>query len=540
MANEQELREETDLIDVSDIEPAFDDSTPTSRRSNESEPVIGTPSHAPAEGPTIAPIKDRFAAMFVDGIFLYSFYWILMPVHRYIVYGEAAGPIPFAGISGLIFHGVFLLVAILWFLIPELAFGASLGKFLCHLTIRDEDGDLPSFLSILIRNLLRPIDILLFPLFIVAALMEWSEWHRRIGDILARTIVLKKLAERKRVNTYSLDTLAGASGRVIAFIIDFILFAAFVFGMALLLNSNDPLGGMMIIVFLPIAIFLFWALPEWIVKTSPGKWLLGYVISCEDGSGIDLPAAVIRTVWRLFDTQLFGYLTMLFSLRHQRPGDSAAQTVVIKHTRQLRVIIAIALLFLISSASLYSGLLNRDSFLHEGFQINFLPTVEFSSFGFSKKIQAPANLMTRNFIFAANDPSEIRRPSIYSPGETVFITFEVDGFKRDDKKVWIQEDLNVQYPNSEVAIKLDNINDFHQEMENEGSIKFENNIAIPTNADLGRYTLTITLRDLNSRQELKEQRFFYVQQSAPQVPPPSSATPLPNDTSDGNEETDEN
>jgi len=47
-------------------------------------------------------------------------------------------------------------------------------------------------------------------------------------------------------------------------------------------------------------------------------------------------------------------------------------------------------------------------------------------------------------------------------------------------------------------------------MEQVGPIHFANNIAIPEGAQPGRYTITLTIRDKVSRQELKEQRFFYV------------------------------
>lgn len=516
MKIEQDI-ENTELIDVSDIEPKFDgDLEGETSNPNRSAPMLGTPTSNITEGPTIASLKDRFSALIIDASIIYILYWFSMIIYRTIVFESTAGPIPVNGLNGIIFHALFLFAVLLLFVVQEAAFSATLGKFLCHLTIRHIDGAYPSFISVLVRNLFRPLDIILFPLFVTAALLEWSTWHQRLGDLIGRTVVLRRLGSPPHQHALSIDILGSSSGRAIAFLIDMIIFLSFTFGWALLFSPEAIATSMMLVVLFPIAAFLFFVLPEWLTKTSTGKWVLGYTICLEDGSAIDLSSAVVRTLWRLIDCNPFGFLTSLFSLRHQRPGDSAAGSVIIKAPREWKGLIGAGITLALSGIILWSGLQNRDNFLRDDFQINFLPSVDIGT-KFRGKDLVPAHLMTKNFHFAAGDANTLRKPSIYQAGETLFLTFEVDGFKRDKNRVFLQEDLSVRYPDDTVALKLENINEFNQELVQEGPIRFENNIAIPSGAQAGRYTMIITIRDKLARQELKEQRFFYVTPTEPLV-----------------------
>lgn len=518
----------TELIDVSDIEPAFDDDNiTTTEKDNAANALLRSPRSAGASAPTIASLKDRFSALFIDSVFLYAFYWVLLIIYRYIVFGDPAGPIPAGGMNGLLFHGIFLLLALLWFAIPEMAFLGSVGKLCCHLTVRKTDGSYPSFLSILIRNIFKPLDIILYPLMLSSPLMEWSGWHRRIGDLAGRTLVLKNLSGPPRKYVLSLDIIASASGRVFAFVIDIALLATFLFGVSLLFSSDEPLANMMLLISCPILIILFFALPEWLTKTSPGKLIWGYIICTEEGSTLDFSSSLVRTLWRAFDSNIFGFLSAMFSVRRQRPGDSAANTVVIIAPRELRGFIGFIAVLIVSGSTLYAGMQNRDSFLAGDFKLNFLPAIDLKGFSVSEH-QRPANLLMKNFEFASGSPANIRKPPIFHQGETLFITFEAEGFKRDKTKVWLQEDLAVRYPDNTLGLKLENINDFNQELAAEGPVKFENNIAIPATAAAGRYTLIITVRDQLSRQDLKEQRFFYVtRDSGENAPPPAAGEEAP-------------
>ncbi|MBT3182655.1 MAG: hypothetical protein HN337_09150 [Deltaproteobacteria bacterium] len=508
--------DQTDLIDVGDIEAAMQDEvteTPDDYE-NDSNDILGYEDQSGPEGPAIAEIRDRFSAFAIDALMLYIIYWPAMLIYRSVAFGSAAGPIPFIGRHGLIFNGVFLLIALLWFVLPELALNASFGKLLCNLTIRRMDGSPVSFTSILIRNILRPLDIILLPTLLITGMMEWSGWHRRLGDVLGGTVVLRKLGSRPKQYVLSLELISSATKRAVAFLIDLTFFAAFIGGYALLLNPEEPLGSMIVVLMTPVVCIFFFAFPEWVFKTSPGKWIVGLTICNEEGAAITLVGSMIRTIWRIFDTNPFGFMTILFSVRRQRPGDTAAGTVVIKIKREARGFIGLIVWFFLSIGMLYTGLNNPDNFLSSDFQINFLPSIDLNSSRKQSAVPMQKILAIRNFSFAEGDAKTPRKPSIFEPGETVFMLFDVNGYTVTKDDVWVQEDLIISYPDGSVGLKLENINDFHQELEEGGSIGFENNIALPANAQAGRYTVTINIRDRLANKDIKEQRFFYVTPSS--------------------------
>ncbi len=517
MASDENEINRTDLIDVGEISAGFEEDLTSERGTEISE-------HHPAlepgaAGMTIAELKDRFSAFFIDAGLLYCIYWFLLLPYRAIAFGSAAGPIPASGKNGLIFHAIFLVIAFLWFTLQEFAFSASLGKSLCHLTVRNLDGSQVTLGAAALRTLFLPVDILLSPVLIPLACMEWSAWHRRLGDLVAGTVVIKKLGRPYRQYALSLDIVATASRRAIAFLFDLALISAFTFGYALMLSPEQPLVSMIMVVFYPLIILSFITLPEWLTHTSPGKWIMGLCICHEDGSSIGLSTALIRNIWRVFDCNPMGFFTSMFSMRKQRPGDTAANSLVIIVSREWKGLIGLVCVVTVSAAVIYAGMNNRTNFLKSGFEINFLPSFDMRTAGERLEQVRMRNLGIRNFSFAAESPDLERKPAIFQPGEMLFMVFDVGGFTLEDGKAWIQEDLSIRYPDGSMGLKLQNINDFHQELSQKGPIRFENNISLPEKAQAGRYTVTITLRDKLSRREIKEQRFFY-------ITPPDQGAPV--------------
>lgn len=528
----EEHRENTDLIDVSDVAQEFE-----MESVDEESKSVSSISQPRAEergaGFMLASLKDRLAAAVIDGMLLYCIYWFLMIAYRAIAFGQAEGPIPASGWHGIIFHGIFLLIAFLYFFLFEGIFFASIGKLICRLSIRAASGGEASLGGVFLRNLVRPIDLLLFPLAIGVVILEKTGWHQRLGDIVGKTVVIRKLGSTRRQYALSLDIIASASGRLGAFLMDSAFFIALVIGYGLLLNPDEPLTSMVLVAAAPIAFFLFYFLPEALTSTSIGKWISGYVICQEDGVALDSSSAAIRTASRIFDMNIFGFFCLLISVRRQRPGDLAAGTVVCRVQRQLRGLIGAMAMAVIVIMIVFAGYNNRNNFLSGSFKINFLPAIDLKMAGFagleSKPIQ---NLNVQQFSFAAGSAEQKRKPSIFQPGETVFLVFNVDGYEVQDGKAWIQEDLIVRYPDESLGLKLENVIDFHETLTKPGPIELSNNIALPQNALPGRYTVTLTLRDKNSGRQLKEQRFFYVtpQAGAPkgaEEPKPQAETQAP-------------
>ena len=528
-------RETTDLIDVSDVAGQFEEATPDQEAS---VTAVTEPQPEDKTGFMLASLKDRLAAAIIDGFILYGFYWMLLIAYRKVAFGEVLGPIPASGWHGIIFHGLFLLLSFFYFFVFEAIFYASIGKLACRLSLRDASGEPASLSGVFLRNLLRPIDLILFSIAIGIIVLEKSGWHQRLGDYVGKTVVIRKLSTHRRQYALTLDMMASGSGRLGAFLIDTLFFGGLVFGLCLLLNPDQSLMSMLLVIVMPIIFFLFYLLPEALSNTSIGKLIFGYTICQEDGASLDVSSVVIRTASRIADSNFFSFLCVLLSIRKQRPGDVAAATVLSRVPRELKGLISSIVTAAVVVIILIAGLNNRNSFMSGSFQINFLPAFDFRKGGLggltSKTSQ---NLSVPQFSFAAGSIEQKRRPAIFQPGETVFLVFNVDGFDVREEKAWIQEDLLVRYPDDSIGLKLENVIDFHQTIAQEGPVELTNNIALPDNAIPGRYTVTLTLRDQNSGRQLKEQRFFYVtppgttpktiEEEKPVAPPAPAPLPQP-------------
>ena len=82
--------------------------------------------------------------------------------------------------------------------IIESLFGRSLGKMCLGLSVVSIDGGSPSLGSLIIRNLLRAIDVCL--LFLPLAVILFSPLRQRTGDVAAGTLVVYRPPPAKRKN----------------------------------------------------------------------------------------------------------------------------------------------------------------------------------------------------------------------------------------------------------------------------------------------------------------------------------------------------
>lgn len=229
----------TDLIDIGDFDDLPEEDV-TEGREDKTLPsnILGNSNREVDTTPTLSEIKDRFAALFIDFACLYVLYWFVLIIYRTIALNTAAGPIPARGIHGIVFHSIFLFIALFWFVLPEFVFQGSFGKLLTNLRVKMIDGREPTFLSALIRNLFKPVDALLFPFLILSGFLEWSSLRRRLGDFLARTIVIKKFSSTPKLFALTGQIISSSTRRAIAFLIDLAIMAAFVGGYLLLLTPE--------------------------------------------------------------------------------------------------------------------------------------------------------------------------------------------------------------------------------------------------------------------------------------------------------------
>jgi uncharacterized RDD family membrane protein YckC len=84
-----------------------------------------------------------------------------------------------------------LAIVAVYYVAMEMALGGTLGKLIAGLRVRKEDGSPVTFQAALLRLLLRPVDALFF--YFVAAIAVWATpKHQRLGDLLAKTVVVNR------------------------------------------------------------------------------------------------------------------------------------------------------------------------------------------------------------------------------------------------------------------------------------------------------------------------------------------------------------
>jgi len=523
MGDEEKYGNKEELIDVSEFESEFDEDalteiereeevTPIKERVKPSPPKKREPARAikpepPKRGTFIATLRERFAAFFIDTLVLFYLYWILALFYGRLFLGSWQASIPFSGWHGLALHGAFLLLCFLYYFMLEGIFLATIGKFVCWMSVRKKNFEPVSLVSTFIRNIFRPLDyILIIP---VVFLMEATKYTQRIGDILGQCTVVKKFGTIHEPYDIGPERFASASGRTVAIIVDLVLFGLFTLGYVMIWNPTVPLFSQWLLLLMPLVMLTYFVLIEMSTETSPGKWLMGYIVCHDNGRRLTISGSIIRTIWRLLDTNPAGLLCIFISSTRQRPGDLSGGTVVIKRKRTVKGAISMVIAVLLMIITLYVGSTNETNIFSPKFRMNFMPKLPLIK-ELGAYVPEYEKIALKNFRFAAEEPTNIRTPPTYRAGEIVYFVFELFGYTKRDRKVWLQEDLQVRYPDGSVGLRQDNIVNYRQVVKGRGPIELTNNIALPKKASHGAYLVTITIRDKFAGTEITETKKFYV------------------------------
>lgn len=505
-------QDDTKLIDVSEVQDEMAEEfsqeataheisqkTEIVRNTNAPE-AIDTPSIT--SGPSrVATVGERFTACLIDGIILWWAYWAGVQLYHLVRSGHWGGAAPTTmNWNGLLFHGIFLLLAFCYYFLLEGVFSATIGKWCCRMSVRRTNGRVASLTSIFLRNLLRPLDLVL-----ALPCMEFTAHYQRFGDLAAGTTVIRRQSTAP-FTPINWNELASTTGRMIAALIDLCLVAGLLLAALLLLNDEQPFVSQWLFLVLPWALLFFWAGVQTATQTTPGHWLCGYVCVLETGAPIGLPQGLLRTLLAPVDL-LIGPLALALSPRRQRIGDMIAGTLVIHRQRNLRG----ALSLLVVLATLAGGgvlarhnprtMLNPEArwndpvtWFNQEFTFTFIPRTAMAPI-LPVRTAPKEPFQISGFFFAEGSPDNTRQPAVFVPGETVFLVFDVRGFAMRDQKVWIQEDLAVRYPDGTYGLRQENIIDHNQIKRLPGPLVLKNNIQLPDGIPDGQYTVFITLRD---------------------------------------------
>jgi len=86
-----------------------------------------------------------------------------------------------------------LMVWVIYGSIMESRFGATLGKMAMRIEVTSADGTRPTIRQTILRNLIKPIELSWPILIVTMAIPLLTRTHQRLGDIMARTVVIEKL-----------------------------------------------------------------------------------------------------------------------------------------------------------------------------------------------------------------------------------------------------------------------------------------------------------------------------------------------------------
>ncbi len=99
----------------------------------------------------------------------------------------------------LLFYVIDVVVIFLYFTAMEGTSGATLGKKAMKIRVANEDGSPCTMNAAITRNLLRFVDALPFAYIVGMYLISRSDNKQRLGDRIAKTIVIKEAGPSARV-----------------------------------------------------------------------------------------------------------------------------------------------------------------------------------------------------------------------------------------------------------------------------------------------------------------------------------------------------
>ena len=133
----------------------------------------------------------RFAALIVDGIPLFVLFFVIGRMWAGSMGRLDSEGWKLSGGPALLFSLIMFVICALYYTLLEGSIGATLGKLVCRIRVVGEDGSQCSYGQAFNRNLLRVVDGLFG--YLIGAILIWnSPKCQRLGDRVARTVVVKK------------------------------------------------------------------------------------------------------------------------------------------------------------------------------------------------------------------------------------------------------------------------------------------------------------------------------------------------------------
>jgi len=257
------------------------------------------------ESNVCAPLSERFAALLIDLTLV-----IYACAIGYHFFSSKLG-LPsldmsdWRSLANLTLLGAATAVFFLYFFLLEGILARTPGKLLCGLVVANRHGDPPGLIGVLIRNLLRPVDFVLFPLTGLG-LAEVSQKRQRLGDFLGGTTIRRSRARGNPTVPAHDITWGSITRRTIALLLDLVVFAAVALFFLLCLPSEDERLTFLILQAGPILIVAYWVGCEVLLGGTPIKLLMGLRVVDEEARPVSIPGSLLRNLFRVLDHTRLG------------------------------------------------------------------------------------------------------------------------------------------------------------------------------------------------------------------------------------------
>jgi len=275
----------------------------------------------------LATVRERFAAQVIDAIacgLLFCF-----PAFRTEHFARIGVSLPSWATRvdpWILAAGIFILATFVYFVVMEWLAGGTVGKLLCRLRVVSLDRKRCGFVSALVRNFTRPVDLLAGPLMVM-----FSPLRQRLGDRIAETVVVR--LTRPEGAPLQPPEFAAWEQRARAAIVDFVLLSGF--AVAYIADTRLLSGGPHLaagldgvaLLALPVLLFAYFAGMEAIFGATIGKMFSRLRVVYLNGEPGDFTTATIRTLARPLEmtaAYLPSILLVKFTRNRQRLGDILA------------------------------------------------------------------------------------------------------------------------------------------------------------------------------------------------------------------------
>ncbi len=162
-----------------------------------------------------AGLGSRAAAFIIDTLILLA---VNLLIFIALVFGLNASLFDYfeSDIPSYLFAGVIILMFVLnwsyYFLLEYFTGGRTIGKKALGIRVIQENGHSITLLSSLIRNFLRIIDMLPVNYLVGMLMIFFHSKHKRLGDLVAGTIVVHERRGKKKKKASKLDKLIAEKG----------------------------------------------------------------------------------------------------------------------------------------------------------------------------------------------------------------------------------------------------------------------------------------------------------------------------------------